>query len=87
MVTNSPTALNRKRVVECAAAHRLPAIFEFDWIVRDGGLMVHAPNLDETFARVRSGRLLDERQCCILVRDQDMTKPCADGGANDGDLL
>ncbi len=34
-----------------------------------------------------SGRLLDERQCCILVRDQDMTKPCADGGANDGDLL
>ena len=52
MVTDSLTALNRKRVFEYAAAHRLPAIFEFDWIVRDGGLMSYAPNLDETFARV-----------------------------------
>jgi putative tryptophan/tyrosine transport system substrate-binding protein len=31
MVTDSLTALNRKRVFEYAAAHRLPAIFEFDW--------------------------------------------------------
>jgi putative ABC transport system substrate-binding protein len=52
MVTDSLTALNRKRVFEYAAAHRLPAIFEFDWIVRDGGLMSYAPDLDETFARV-----------------------------------
>jgi putative ABC transport system substrate-binding protein len=54
MVTDSLTALNRKRVFEYAAAHRLPAIFEFDWIVRDGGLMSYAPDLDETFARVAS---------------------------------
>jgi len=54
MVTNSLTALNHKRVFEYAAAHRLPAIFEFDRIVRDGGLMSYAPNLDETFARVAS---------------------------------
>jgi putative ABC transport system substrate-binding protein len=52
MVTDSLTALHRNRVFEYAAAHRLPAIFEFDWIVRDGGLMSYAPNLDETFARV-----------------------------------
>jgi putative tryptophan/tyrosine transport system substrate-binding protein len=52
MVTDSLTALNRKRVFEYAAAHRLPAIFEFDWIVRDGGLMSYAPDLDETFVRV-----------------------------------
>jgi putative ABC transport system substrate-binding protein len=54
MVTDSLTALNRKRVFEYAAAHRLPAIYEFDWIVRDGGLTSYAPDLDETFVRVAS---------------------------------
>src|SRR5262245_34524712 len=54
MVTNSLTALNHKRVFEYAAAHRLPARFEVDWIVRDVGLMSYAANLDETFARVAS---------------------------------
>jgi putative ABC transport system substrate-binding protein len=54
MVTDSLTALNRKRVFVYAAAHRLPAIYEFDWIVRDGGLMSYAPDLDETFVRVAS---------------------------------
>jgi hypothetical protein len=33
-------------------ANGSPAIYEFDWIVRDGGLMSHAPGLDGTFARV-----------------------------------
>ena len=44
--------LNRKRVFEYAAQHRLPAIYEFDWLVRDGGLMSYAPDLDESFGRV-----------------------------------
>ena len=52
MVTDSLTSLNRKRVFEFAAAHRLPAIYEFDWLVRDGGLMSYAPDLDESFGRV-----------------------------------
>jgi putative ABC transport system substrate-binding protein len=52
MVTDSLTVLNRKRVFEFAAAHRLPAIYEFDWLVRDGGLMSYAPDLDESFGRV-----------------------------------
>lgn len=52
MVTDSLTVLNRKRVFDYAAGHRLPAIYEFDWITRDGGLMSYAPDLDETFARV-----------------------------------
>jgi putative tryptophan/tyrosine transport system substrate-binding protein len=52
MVSDSLTTLNRKRVFEFAAAHRLPAIYEFDSIVRDGGLMSYAPDLDESFARV-----------------------------------
>jgi len=52
MVTDSLTILNRKRVFEYAAAHRLPAIYEFDWLVRDGGLMSYAPDLEESFSRV-----------------------------------
>ena len=52
MVTDSLTGLNRKRVFEFADAHRLPAIYEFDWLVRDGGLMSYGPDLDESFGRV-----------------------------------
>jgi putative ABC transport system substrate-binding protein len=39
MVTDALTALNRKRVFEFAAEHKLPAIYEYDFLVRDGGLM------------------------------------------------
>jgi putative tryptophan/tyrosine transport system substrate-binding protein len=52
MVSDSLTMLNRKRVFDFAAAHRLPAIYEFDFVVRDGGLMAYAPDLDESFDRV-----------------------------------
>jgi putative tryptophan/tyrosine transport system substrate-binding protein len=52
MVTDSLTILNRKRVFEFAAAHRLPAIYEFDFLVRDGGLMSYGPDQLETFERV-----------------------------------
>jgi putative tryptophan/tyrosine transport system substrate-binding protein len=52
MVSDSLTMLNRKRVFEFAAAHRLPTTYEFDFVVRDGGLMSYAPDLEETFGRV-----------------------------------
>ena len=52
MVTDSLTVLNRKRVFEYAATHRLPAIYEFDFLVRDGALMSYGPDFDENFARV-----------------------------------
>src|SRR5271167_323762 len=57
MVTDSLTLLNRKRVFEFAAAHRLPAIYEFDFLVRDGGLMSYGPDMNESFDRV--GALVD----------------------------
>jgi putative ABC transport system substrate-binding protein len=57
MVTDSLTILNRKRVFEYAASHRLPAIYEFDFLVRDGGLMSYGPDQDESFERVAA--LLD----------------------------
>jgi putative ABC transport system substrate-binding protein len=33
------TALNRKRVIDFALVHRIPAMYEFSFLVRDGGLI------------------------------------------------
>jgi ABC-type uncharacterized transport system substrate-binding protein len=52
MVTDTLTLLNRQRVFAFAAAHQLPAMYEFDYLVRDGGLMSYGPDLDESFSRV-----------------------------------
>jgi ABC-type uncharacterized transport system substrate-binding protein len=52
MVTDTLTLLNRVRVFAFAAAQQLPAIYEFDYLVRDGGLMSYGPDLDESFSRV-----------------------------------
>lgn len=51
MVADALTTLNRKRVFDFAAAHRLPAIYEYDFLVHDGGLMSYGPDLTESFAR------------------------------------
>jgi putative ABC transport system substrate-binding protein len=51
MVSDSLTTLNRKRVFSYAAAKRLPAIYEYDALVRDGGLMSYGPDLAESFER------------------------------------
>lgn len=51
MVSDSLTMLNRKRVFDYAAAKRLPAIYEYDPLVRDGGLMSYGPDLTESFER------------------------------------
>jgi putative ABC transport system substrate-binding protein len=51
MVSDSLTLLNRKRVIGYAAEHRLPAIYEEDSIVRDGGLMSYGADPRESFDR------------------------------------
>jgi putative ABC transport system substrate-binding protein len=51
MVTDSLTNLNRKRVFEFAAARKLPAIYEYDFLARDGGLMSYGPDIAESFDR------------------------------------
>jgi putative ABC transport system substrate-binding protein len=48
MVSDTLTGLNRKLVMEFAANNRLPAMYEFGYLVRDGGLMSYGPNLRET---------------------------------------
>jgi len=60
MVTDALTALNRKRVFEFAAQQKLPAIYEYDFLVRDGGLMSYGPDMNEVYDRASdlAGRIL-----------------------------
>jgi putative tryptophan/tyrosine transport system substrate-binding protein len=51
MVADALTTLNRKRVFEYAAAHHIPALYDYDFLVRDGGLMSYGPDLKESFER------------------------------------
>jgi hypothetical protein len=53
MVTDSVTLINRKRVFDYAAQHRLPAIYEQDFMDRDGGLMSYGAEAQESFDRAR----------------------------------
>ena len=51
MVADALTNLNRKRVFEFAAARKLPAVYEYDFLARDGGLMSYGPDVKESFER------------------------------------
>ena len=57
MVSDLLTLLNRRRVFEFSAAHRLPAIYEFEALVRDGGLMSYGP--DQSGSAERGAALVD----------------------------
>ena len=48
------TNLNRKRVIEFAATHRLPSMHEAEPNVIDGGLMSYSADLNEVFDRTAS---------------------------------
>jgi putative ABC transport system substrate-binding protein len=52
LVADVLTNLNRRRVFDYAASHRIPTLYEYDlpW-VRDGGLMSYGPDLQECFER------------------------------------
>jgi ABC-type uncharacterized transport system substrate-binding protein len=54
MVSDSLTMLKRQRVFEYASVHGLPAIYEYDPLVREGGLMSYGPDLKESFERAAS---------------------------------
>ena len=65
MVADALTILNRKRVFDYAAAHRLPAIYEQDLFVRDGGLMSYGADAKESF----------DRAAALVARIFQGTKP------------
>jgi putative ABC transport system substrate-binding protein len=51
MVSDSLTTLNRKRVFDYAAEHRIPALYEYENMARDGGLMSYGADIKESFER------------------------------------
>jgi putative tryptophan/tyrosine transport system substrate-binding protein len=54
MVADSLTILNRKRVFDYAAARQLPAIYESDFFVHEGGLMSYGADERESLTRAAS---------------------------------
>jgi putative ABC transport system substrate-binding protein len=54
LVTDALTLLNRRRVIDFALVHRIPAMYEFNFLVRDGGLMSYGANQDENYRRAAS---------------------------------
>jgi putative ABC transport system substrate-binding protein len=51
LVTDALTTLNRKRILDFAAVHRIPAMYEFGFLVRDGGLMSYGADFDDIWRR------------------------------------
>ena len=54
MVTDALTLLNRKRVIDFALVHRIPAMYEASLLVQDGGLMSYGANQGDNFRRAAS---------------------------------
>lgn len=51
LVADAFTSRHGKRVIEFAATHRIPAMYEFGFLVRDGGLMSYGPSPEDGFRR------------------------------------
>lgn len=49
VVADALTTMNRKHLVEFAATHRIPAMYESGMVVRDGGLMSYGYSPEEAF--------------------------------------
>jgi putative tryptophan/tyrosine transport system substrate-binding protein len=52
MVADALTNLNRQRVIDYAATHRIPAMYEVDSAVRGGGLMSYGDDISENLKLV-----------------------------------
>ena len=52
LVTDALTNLNRKQVIGFAAQNNVPTVYEYAYLVRDGGLISYGPDPDATVARV-----------------------------------
>jgi len=68
LVADVLTSMNRRRVVEFASMQRIPATYEFGFIVRNGGLMSYGPSDDVGFGRrldtsIESSRALSPATC------------------------
>lgn len=51
LVADGLTTANRQQIIEFAAKQRIPAMYEFDFLVREGGLMSYGPSVEDDFRR------------------------------------
>jgi putative ABC transport system substrate-binding protein len=51
LVSDSLTNVNRKRILDFAATNHIPAMYEFGYYVRDGGLMSYGPAMEDMLRR------------------------------------
>jgi ABC-type uncharacterized transport system substrate-binding protein len=51
LVTDVLTNLNRTRVLKFATAHSIPTMYEYGFLVREGGLMSYGPDFDDMYRR------------------------------------
>jgi putative ABC transport system substrate-binding protein len=49
MVTDALTVLNRQRIMDYAATHRIPVVYEYGYLVQAGGLMSYGGDMGENF--------------------------------------
>lgn len=49
LVADAITTLHRKRFIEFTATQRIPAMYEFNLLVRDGGLISYGPKFEDSF--------------------------------------
>ena len=54
LVSDALTNVNRKRILDFAATHHIPAMYEFGFYVRDGGLMSYDPTMEDMLRRAAS---------------------------------
>jgi putative ABC transport system substrate-binding protein len=47
LVSDALTNTNRKRILDFAATHHIPAMYEYSLYVRDGGLMSYGPAMED----------------------------------------
>jgi putative ABC transport system substrate-binding protein len=51
VVSDSLTNINRMQILNFAATQHIPAMYEYGYYVRDGGLMSYGPNMDDMYRR------------------------------------
>jgi putative ABC transport system substrate-binding protein len=51
VVSDILTSGHRRRIIDYAAANRIPTMYEFGSYVQDGGLMAYGPSIEDTFHR------------------------------------
>ena len=51
LVADGLTTMHRRQFVEFAATHRIPAMYEWNFIVREGGLMSYGVSIEDSARR------------------------------------